>query len=463
MRQLDRTKHLGEAPIPGLLIKFSLPAIVGMVVNALYNVVDRIFIGHGVGDIGIAGITVGFPMSIIMMAFGMLIGIGATSLISIRIGEQKHEEAEAIMANGTLLLILSSLGITVVSLIWLEPLMVLFGANAEIMPYALDYMKIIVSGSLLMGIGFGMNNFIRAEGNPKIAMYTMLIGAAVNTILDPIFIFGFGWGMKGAAWATVIAQGVSSVWVLSYFLTGKSSLKLRLKNFPLRRKYVSSILAVGSAPFLMQMAASLLTVILNKNLLFYGGEKAISVFGIINSLDMLIFMPIFGINQGSQPIIGYNYGAKNFKRVRHTLGLASLAATMIMLIGFVLNVFFPAEMLALFNANDPDLLAIGIKARRISALAFPIIGFQITGAHYFQAVGKPRPAMTLSVVRQIVLLIPFVIFFPRFLGLHGIFWAFPVSDLGAAFLTSCWLAYELRGIKEKETRCCKEEPAWGEC
>lgn len=458
---MDNTKHLGEAPVPGLLLKFSLPAIVGMVVNALYNIVDRIFIGHGVGDIGIAGITVGYPLSIIMMAFGMLIGIGTTALISLRLGEHKREEAEAIMANGSLLLILVSASISIISLIWLEPLLLLFGASAEIMPYAMDYMRIIAAGGVLMGIGFGMNNFIRAEGNPKIAMYTMLIGAAINTILDPIFIFGFGWGMKGAAWATVIAQGVSTVWVLSYFLTGKSILKLHLKNFRLRWQYVSAILAIGSAPFLMQMAASLLTVVLNKNLLYYGGEKAISVFGIIDSLDMLIFMPIFGINQGSQPIIGYNYGAKNYRRVRQTLGLASLAATMIMLCGFALNMFFPAQMLALFNANDPELLAIGITARRISALAFPIIGFQITGAHYFQAVGKPRPAMTLSIIRQVILLIPFVIIFPKFMGLQGIFWAFPASDLGAALLTGIWLMFELKEMREKEVCCCKDEPVWG--
>jgi putative MATE family efflux protein len=325
----------------------------------------------------------------------------------------------------------------------------MFGASEDVLPYAKQYLSVILWGSVFQGIGFGMNNFIRAEGNPKIAMFTMLIGAILNTILDPIFIFIFGLGVRGAAIATVISQGVSALWVLYYFLGGKSLLKIHLKNLKLKLAIVGKIFAIGSAPFSMQIAASLLTAILNKSLGTYGGDVAISGMGVINSITMLILMPIFGINQGSQPIIGYNYGAKRFDRVKETLKLAIAAATVIVVIGFIGTQLFPEQLISLFNSKDKELISFGARALRIFLIFLPIIGFQIVSANYFQAVGKPKQAMFLSLSRQVVILIPALLILPKFFGLDPVLIAGPVADVGSSILTGIWLFIELRHLDEK--------------
>lgn len=448
---MDRSKQLGEDKISTLLFRFSIPGIVGMMVNALYNVVDRIYIGRGVGSLGIAGITIGFPFMVLMMGFGMLIGIGATSLISIRLGEKKKSEAELIAANGMLLLVVISASLSVVGLTFLESLLRLFGASPEVLPYAKEYLSIILWGAVFQAIGFGMNNFIRAEGNPKIAMSTMLIGAIVNIILDPVFIFVFDMGIQGAAIATIISQGISAAWVLSYFLGGRSLLKIRKENLHLQLPIVKKIIAIGSAPFAMQIAASILGVILNNSLVNYGGDIAVSAVGIINSIAMLIMMPIFGINQGAQPIIGYNYGAKQFNRVKETLKLAIVAATAVVLVGFSAVMLFPEQLIRIFNREDLQLIALGSHAIRIFLLMLPVIGFQIVSANYFQAVGKPKQAMFLSLSRQVLLLIPALLILPRFFGLNGVFMAAPVSDLGSAILTGTWLHLELKHLERRHS------------
>ncbi|KJS82136.1 MAG: multidrug transporter MatE [Peptococcaceae bacterium BICA1-8] len=448
---MDRSKQLGEEKVSKLLLKFSIPAIIGMLVNALYNVVDRIFIGNGVGSLGIAGITIGFPVMLMGMAFAMLIAFGANALVSIRLGEKKNEEAELIMGNAATLLVVVSLVISVLGLIFIDSLLILFGATETILPYAKDYMHIILWGNVFMAIGFGMNNFIRAEGNPKIAMYTMLIGAITNIILDYVFIFIFDWGMKGAAFATIISQMITASWVLYYFLSGNSTLKLRRANLRLKLYIVGKIIAIGSAPFAMQMAASLLNVILNNSLSNYGGDTAIAGMGIINSAMMLILMPVFGINQGAQPIIGYNYGAKNFDRVKEALKLAILGATVVVSFGFIITRIFPAEIIAFFNKEDQELIKLGSHALTIFLMFLPMIGFQVVGANYFQAVGKPKQAMFLTLSRQVLLLIPLIIILPKFYGFNGILYAGPLADLGSALLTGTWLLMELKSLDTKHS------------
>lgn len=457
---MDRSKQLGEEKVSRLLLKFSIPAIVGMLVNALYNVVDRIFIGNGVGSLGIAGITIGFPFMIVIMAFAMLIGIGSTSLISIKLGEQRKEEAETIAAHGMILLIGTAAILSVVGLIFIDPLLQLFGASEVVLPYAREYMRIILWGTVFQAVGFGMNNFIRAEGNPKIAMITMLIGAVLNTILDPVFIFIFEWGIQGAALATIISMAVSAIWVLYYFFGGKSLLKIRVKNMKLQLPVVGKICAIGSAPFAMQLAASLLSAIINNSLTYYGGDVAVSAMGVLNSVTMLILMPIFGINQGAQPIIGYNYGAQKFDRVKETLKLAIIAATVVVSLGFAVIQLFPAQLIALFNQEDKELIKLGARALRIFLIFLPIIGFQIVGANYFQAVGKPKKAMFLSLSRQVIILIPAVLILPRIfnLGLNGILLAGPVSDLGSSVLTGILLFMELRHLEQKHQEGYSAEP-----
>jgi len=454
---MDRANRLGEGSIPSLLLKFSAPAVVGMVAQALYNVVDRIFVGQGVGPEGIAGTTVAFPFMLVMLAFGMLIGFGATALVSIRLGEQKREEAERVLGNAAVLLVGVSLLLTATGTALLDPLLRLFGASDQILPYAHDYLQIVVLGSVFQAVGFGLNAIIRGEGNPRIAMFTMLIGALLNMILDPIFIFGFGWGMRGAALATVASQAVSCLWVVSYFLSGRSLLRFRRANLRLQWPTCTSIVAIGSPPFAMQIAAATLNAILNHQLHSYGGDLAISVMGVVYAVMLFIAMPIFGLNQGAQPIIGYNYGAENFGRVKKTLQTAILAATTITAAGFFVTMVFPSQVIWLFNREDQALMRLGTHAIRICLMMLPIVGFQIVSASYFQAVGKPKHALLLSLSRQVLLLIPAVFVLPCFFGLDGVWAAFPTADLGSSILTGIWLLWELRHLHRRHMETVADE------
>lgn len=446
---MNRAEELGTGKIGSLLSKFSLPAIVGMVVNSLYNVADRAFVGKGVGSLAIAGITVSFPVMLVLMGFGMLIGLGANSLISIRLGEKKKAEAEQILGNSIVLLIIVSVFLTASGLIFLKPLLDLFGASSSVLPFASSYLKIILIGSIFQHIGFGMNNFIRGEGNPKVAMFTMLIGGILNIILDPLFIFVFKWGIEGAAAATVISQMVSAIWVLSYYFSGKSLLKIHFKNFKLNWNVAKSIFVLGSAPFSMQIAASMVNTLLNKQLSYHGGDLALSAMGIVFSIGMLFLMPIFGINQGAQPIIGYNYGARQFNRVKKTHLLSSVAATVITTTGFFAAVFLPEVIIGFFNSGDNDLIELGSHAMRIFLSMFPIVGFQIVTSNYFQAVGKPHQAMLLSLSRQVLLLIPFLFVLPGIWGLNGVFASGPAADFGASLLAGTLFYFEMKSLQRK--------------
>ena len=444
---LDKSKQLGEENIGKLLMKFSIPAIVGMLVNALYNVVDRIFIGRGVGKLALSGVTVTFPIANIILAFGMLVGIGTAALISIKLGQQKKEEAEHILGNAFTLIIIISLIVTVMGLIFLEPMLIKFGASSETLPYAKEYIRIILIGVIFQNIGFGLNNTIRSEGNPRVAMITMLIGGILNTILDPLFIFVFHMGTKGAAIATVISQAVNTIWVLAYFFGGRSALKIRYKNLKLDFKVVMSIFAIGMSPFSMQIAASIVTIISNRSLVKYGGDLALGAMGIIMSIAMMVLMPIFGINQGSQPIIGYNYGAKKYDRVKHTLKLAILAATIITTTGFILIQLFPRQLISIFN-KDPELINIGIRGIRTYLFMIPVIGFQIISSNYFQAIGKAKISIFLGLSRQVIILIPLLFILPRFFGLNGVWVSGPSSDLIASILTAIFLFVEIRHLNK---------------
>jgi putative MATE family efflux protein len=455
---MDRSKRMGEGSIPRLLLTFSAPAIVGMLAQAMYNVVDRIFIGRAVGHLGIAGIAVSFPFMLILMAFGMLVGFGATALVSIRLGQRKKEEAERVLGNAVVLLVGIALVLTAIGLLLLTPLLKLFGATEQIFPYARSYLQIIVLGSVCPAVAFGLNAVIRGEGNPRVAMLTMLIGAGLNTMLDPIFIFGLGWGMRGAAAATVTAQAVSALWVLRYFLGGRSLLQLHARNLRLRLSLCVSIVAIGSPPFAMHLAFSVLNAVLNNQLRVYGGDLAISVWGIVFAVNAFIVMPIIGINQGAQPIIGYNYGAKKFGRVSKALRTAILAATAISSAGFLVAMVFPAQVLWLFHRDHPALLQLGTHALRICLMMFPIVGFQIVSANYFQAIGKPKHSMFLSLSRQVLLLIPAVLILPRWFGLDGVWAAMPTADLGSSLLTGLWLALELRHLHARHAEQTAELP-----
>lgn len=460
----ERTRSLGEDPVGKLLVKFSVPAIIGMMVNALYNIVDRIFIGQGVDGRAIGGIYVGMPISLILMAFSMLIGIGGNTLVSIRLGEDRKEAADRIAGNSIVLLLIISTVIAVVGLIFLEPLLKLFGASEANLGYATDYLRIILLGAPLQALGFGMNNFIRGEGNPRIAMTTMLIGAILNTILDPIFIFGFKMGVQGAALATIISQAVSAIWVMNYFFSGKSTLTIKREYLKLKWPIFKEIVSIGFAPFAMQLAASMVTVLLNTNLQNYGGDLATSSMGIINSVAMLILMPMFGVNQGAQPILGYNYGAKNFDRVKRTLFYAIVAASSISTLGFIVTRLFPIQIIQMFISDPSDLdeiIGIAIPGMKIYMMMFPIIGFQIASSSFFQATGKPLYAMFLSLSRQVIILIPTLIILPRIYGLKGVWMSVPIADITSSIITGLLLFNFLKKYKDDELENLKNKPIDG--
>ena len=452
--EVKQSNRLGEESIKNLLIEFSIPAIIGMLVNALYNIVDRIFIGRGVGELAIGGIFVGMPISIIILAFSMLVGVGGNTLVSIRLGQDRKDDAEKIIANSLTLLVIISLILTVIGIIFLEPILLAFGATEGNLVYAMDYMRIILFGLIFQMVGFGLNNFIRGEGNPKVAMMTMLIGAAINIILDPILIIKMNMGVKGAAYATIISQAVTSIWVLWYFIGGNSFLSLKLENMRLKMDRVKEIFVIGFSPFSMQLASSLVTVLLNKSLSVYGGELAISSMSVIQSINMMILMPVFGINQGVQPIMGYNYGAKKYDRLKESFKYAAIAATGITTLGFLLGQLFPVQVFKLF-LSDPVGLAkiteIGVPGLRIHLAAIPIVGFQVIGSNFFQATEQPKHAMFLSLSRQVLILIPTILILPNLFGLGvlGVWLAVPISDMVATILTAILLKMNFKDLDVK--------------
>ena len=433
---MNEQKRLGELKISKLLLEFSIPAIIGMVVNTLYNIIDRMFIGHipEVGNLAIAGVGITMPLMTIIMAFGMLIGIGTATRISISLGQHHKEKAEKFLGNAFSLIIIISILLTVVGLVFMDPLLRAFGASDNIIVYAEQYIEIIFAGCIFNIVGFGLNHSIRSDGSPKVAMLSMLIGAITNIILDPIFIFGLNLGVRGGAIATVISQFVSAIWVVYYFTKGKSVLKIRRKYLKLNKEAVMGIFSIGVSPFSMQIANCAVQVVANNSLQTYGGDLAVATMTIINSLSMIFLMPIFGINQGMQPIVGYNYGAKKHDRVKETIKYCVISATIIVVIGFLIVELFPEKLILIFN-SDPELINIGVNGMRIFLCMLPLIGGQIIVTNYFQSIGKVKIYMFLSLLRQVILLIPCLIVMPMFKGLNGVWLAGATSDFIACIIT----------------------------
>ena len=451
MKLLKHQEELATKPVYRLLIQYSIPAIVGMIVNALYNVVDRIFIGNipEVGSLAITGVGITLPITTIILACGMLVGVGSTANISIKLGQGERENAERLIGNNITLSTIIALALTVLGLVFKTPILNLFGASSSTLPYADRYITVILYGTIFNVMGYSLNSNIRADVNPKMAALTMVVGCIINIILDPIFIFGLGWGIQGAAIATVISQATTAIWVLLYFVMGKSRLTFKSKFLKLESNLVKSILAIGSAPFAMQLAASLVQVVSNNTLKAYGGDLAIGAFATISSISMMFLMPIFGINQGAQPIIGYNYGAREYHRANQTFLYSVLMASAFLTIGFIVIEFFPEMMISLFN-RDQELMAITVKGIRIYLFMFPFVSISIIGSTYFQSIGKARIAMILSLLRQLILLVPLLLVLPPFLGLDGVWLAQPISDTLAISITLYFLVKQFKKMKRLE-------------
>jgi len=444
---MSHNELLKNEKIGKLLLKFSIPAIIGMVVNALYNVVDRMYIGW-IGPLAMTGIGLSLPLMTLLMGFGMLVGIGAGSRISIKLGEGHQDEAERILGNAFTLLFFIMGAVMVLGLLFKTPLLYLFGASEATIGYADEYLTIILYGAIFQGLGFGLTGVMRSEGHPTIAMMTTIGAALTNIVLDPIFIFGLDMGIAGAALATILSQFFSMMVVIYHFTKGKSRLKLHSKNLKLSKAVVISIVSIGMSPFFMQVAASVVSVIANNALKAYGGDIAIGAMTVINAIAIFFLMPIFGINQGTQPIVGYNYGAREYGRVKQALKLAITAGVTVATTGFILTQFLTEPLVRIFN-SDPELIAVATKGMRIFLSMLPLVGFQIISANYFQAVGKAPKAIFLSLLRQVLVLIPLLIILPKIFGLTGVWYAGPTADFVASLLTALFLFKELRHLDER--------------
>jgi len=429
---LKKSDFLGTEKIGKLLFQLSFPAVIAMTIQALYNLVDAIFVGRGVGSIGIAGISVAFPIQIFRMGVAQTIGMGGASVISRSLGSDNREKADKALGNIISLIVITSILITVLGMLFLNPLMIIFGANEEILPYATDYGRIIILGTIIMSWTMAMNNVIRSEGKAKISMVVMLIGAISNIILDPIFIFSLNMGIAGAAYATILSQSFGGIFIIFYLFKGKSDLKLKIKNLLLNIKIITEIVSIGVSSFVRQVSSCLLMIILNNLLKKYGGTEGITIFGMINRLMTFSLMPLFGLAQGQQPIVGYNYGARHYQRVISTMKKTILIGTIMCGVGAVIMGLFPESLLGLFS-SDPNLINEGTTALRIFIICFVLIGFQVVGTTMFLSIGKAVEALILAMSRQLIVLIPVVILTSSIFGMFGIWIAFPISD-GVAFL-----------------------------
>ena len=448
---MSNQKHLGDAPIGKLLLQYSIPAIIGMVVNALYNIVDRMFIGNipDIGSLAITGVGITMPIMTIVLAFGMLIGIGTTANISLNLGKGNRTTAEKLLGNAFTLSIIVGLAIAITGTIFANPILNLFGASENTLFYAKEYIGIILLGCTFNILSFALNSTVRADGNPKMSSITMVIGCGANIILDYLFIFVLNLGVKGAALATIISQAITFFIILYYYTSDNSNLKLKIENFKLKKHLVTMTFAIGIAPFATQIANSLVQVIANNALKTYGSDLAIGAMTVISSLNIIFMMPIFGINQGCQPIIGFNYGAKKYERAKEAFKYATIAACVICIIGFISIQCFPTQIISLFN-NDPELTTLAIKGIRIYLLMMPVVGINIVATSYYQSIGKAKISMFVSLLRQVILLIPFTIILPKFIGLDGVWAAGACADSLSVIITLILLKKEFKQLDKMQ-------------
>jgi len=444
---------LGTERIRTLLIRYALPAIIAMTAASLYNIVDSIFIGHGVGALALSGLTIAKPFMDICAAFGSLVGVGAGAIVAIKLGEKDVETADKVLGNVILLNVILGLVVMIVGIIFLDPILRAFGASDATLPYARDYMLIILLGNVPTHIYFGLNNILRSSGHPYMSMTATIVAVVLNIALDPIFIFVLGMGVRGAALATVISQCVAVVWQFSIFTRKNELLHFRAGIWKIDKQLTLDMFAIGLSPFLMNMAHCLVVVILNNQLKTYGGDMAIAAYGVVNRFIFVFFMVIMGLNQGMQPIAGYNYGARQFDRVIRVFSLTAYAATGITTLVFLLGELCPSLMVQIFT-HDEVLVQEATYAMRIIACAFFVVGFQAVTGNLFTSLGMAKKAIFLSLSRQVLLLVPLAILMPLIpvngqpWGIDGVWWSMPLSDTGAAILATWLLVRQLRYFKQ---------------
>ena len=440
---------LGTEQIGKLLMQYAVPAIIAMTASSLYNMVDSIFIGHGVGTMAISGLALTFPLMNLAAAFGSLVGVGASTLVSVKLGQKDYDTAQRILGNVLVLNIVLGLAFTVVTMIFLDPILYFFGCSDETVKYAREYMQIILLGNVVTHLYLGLNAVLRSSGHPQKAMYATIATVVINTILDPLFIYGFDWGIRGAAIATIIAQVISLLWQFKIFSNKDELLHFHRGIFRLRRKIVMDSLAIGMSPFLMNLAACFIVIVINQGLKRYGGDLSIGAFGIVNRLVFIFVMIVMGLNQGMQPIAGYNFGAQQYARVSRVLKLTIIFATVVTTSGFLMGMLIPDLVVSIFT-SDEELIAISARGLRIVVMFFPIIGFQMVTSNFFQSIGMASKAIFLSLTRQMLFLLPALIILPRFFGAAGVWYSMPVSDLLASLVAMVMLVSQFRKFKRGE-------------
>ena len=451
MQQQDnRTKELGTKPIGQLLLKYALPAVVAMTASSLYNMVDRIFIGRipDVGTLSLGGLAVTFPIMNLSAAFGAMVGVGSSTLISIKLGQKDYASAERVLGN--LVSLNSVIGIVVgaLGLLFIDPLLLFFGASENTLQYAHDYMTVILYGNVVTHLYLGLNSALRSTGHPHVAMSATIATVIINAVLDPLFIFTLGMGIKGAAFATILAQIVSLIYVIAVLSNKRDIIHLHAGIYQLKKQIVRGILTIGLSPFAMQLCACLVVILINKGLTRHGGDLAIAAYGIINGITFLAVMVVLGICQGMQPIAGFNFGAQQPERVNEVLRKAIVLATIVMTSSFILCEFLPHYPVALFT-HDEALAQLAVEGMKIIVIMSPIVGFQIVVGNFFQSIGMAKRSIFVSVSRQLVFLVPFLLIFPEFWGTKGVWMSIAAAD-GIATITSAlmlWHFYHQRATQ----------------
>lgn len=440
------TLTLGTDPIGRLLTQYAIPAIIAMTASSLYNMADSIFIGQGVGAMAISGLALTFPMMNLAAAFGSLVGVGASTLVAMKLGQKDYAGANHVLGNVLVLNVILGFLFMVVFLAFLDPVLIFFGGSEQTIPYAKDYMRIILYGNIVTHMYLGLNSVLRSSGFPRMAMYTTLLSVVVNCVLNPIFIFSWGWGIKGAAWATVISQTISLLFQLVHFAKPQSLLHFQRGIYRLRSEIVRGILSIGLSPFLMNLCSCLIVILINRGLKEHGGDMAIGAYGIVNRIAFLFVMIIMGFNQGMQPIAGYNYGARLYPRVLQVTRLTMLCGVGVATLGFLLCEFMPEWIVWMFT-TDADLIAKSVYGLRIVFAVFPSVGFQMVSTNFFLSIGMSKKAIFLSLTRQMLFLLPGLLILPPLLGTLGVWISMPISDTVAFLATAVLLQRQFKHFK----------------
>lgn len=437
MDNKQATLELGTKPVGKLLMQYAIPAIIAMTASSLYNMVDSIFIGQGVGAMAISGLAITFPFMNLSAAFGAAIGLGASTLMSVKLGQKDYRTAENILGNTITLNIIIGVTFGVVCLMFLDPILRFFGASDQTIVYARDYMEIILLGNAITHLYFGMNSALRSASKPRHAMYATMFTVVLNTILDPLFIWTFGLGIRGAAYATVLSQLVALIWQFWIFSNPKELIRLKRGIYSLRGDLVKNIIGIGISPFSMNVCACMVVIFINNQLVRFGGDMSVGAYGIANRIVFIFLMFVMGINQGMQPIAGYNYGAQKLDRMMQVVKYSIIAATVVMIAGWFLAMLAPRQCVSLFT-TDKHLIDTTVHGMRIMMVMLPIVGYQMVITNFFQCIGKVKISIFLSLSRQLLFLLPALALLPIWFGLDGVWLAQPVSDLIASVVTA-WI------------------------